>query len=156
MDRLLSCLLLEMDGLASKASIDGAIGRSSVMLVATAEKKELIDPALLRPGRLSIHIPLRLPDPTARTVSCEPWLPRQMWRHSLAREQEIFRRKLSTAEVSPKDLAWLVEATEGWTGADLDHLCREAALVALRRDIHAERVSMEHLQEALRLLAIRP
>jgi len=63
---------MEMDGIASKISHtetkEGMSKQPSVMVVATTERKEMIDPALLRPGRLSIHIHLPLPDPSARLV----------------------------------------------------------------------------------------
>jgi len=52
------------------------------------------------------------------------------------------------------DLEHLAELTEGYTGADLEALCREAALLALRRDINATKVHMSHFLEALK--RIRP
>lgn len=137
MDRLLSCLLMEMDGITAKTTPGGgaAEGRPPVMVVATTESKALIDPALLRPGRLSIHIHLPLPDPAARL--------------------EILERKLAglpAQQLSRDDREWLVGSTPGWSGADLDNLCREAALYALRHDITALHVERGHFEAALQLL----
>ena len=47
------------------------------------------------------------------------------------------------------DLKKLAELTEGYTGADLEALCREAALIALREDIKASVVKMKHFEKAL-------
>jgi len=141
MDRLLSCLLMEMDGIASKISHtetkEGMSKQPSVMVVATTERKEMIDPALLRPGRLSIHIHLPLPDPSARL--------------------EILECKLFGLpfQLTTRQRQQIVEATHGWSGADLENLCREAALLALRQDIAASHVEYVHIEEALHLLNIQ-
>lgn len=68
MDRFLSCLLMEIDGISSKTSYENSTNRPSVVLVATSESRSLIDPALLRPGRLSIQIHVTPPDFSARAV----------------------------------------------------------------------------------------
>ena len=60
-----------------------------------------------------------------------------------ARAQEILERKLAglpAQQLSRDDREWLVASTPGWSGADLDNLCREAALYALRHDITASHV----------------
>lgn len=59
------------------------------------------------------------------------------------RAQEILERKLAglpAQQLSRDDREWLVASTPGWSGADLDNLCREAALYALRHDITASHV----------------
>eukprot|EP00952_Eustigmatos_sp_NYUAD-ZCMA_P013570 53689-Eustigmatos_ZCMA.PRE.1 len=58
MDRLLSTLLVEMDGVGSGADV--------VIVVAATNDKDLLDPAILRPGRFDVHVELPLPSREAR------------------------------------------------------------------------------------------
>lgn len=105
-ERMVTQLLTEMDGITQPAG---------VVVLAATNRPDLIDPALLRPGRFDLVLEMPLPDVTAR-------------RAMLA----VHTRCMPLA--ADVDLAVLAEATEGFVGADLAGLCRLAALAALARD----------------------
>ncbi|WP_457751717.1 CDC48 family AAA ATPase [Thermococcus sp.] len=104
-DRLINQLLTEMDGIQEN---------SGVVVIAATNRPDIIDPALLRPGRFDRLILVPAPDEKARL--------------------EIFKvhtRKVPLAEdVSLEELA---KRTEGYTGADIEAVVREAAMLAMRR-----------------------
>ncbi|WP_219973839.1 ATP-binding protein [Rubrobacter xylanophilus] len=105
---LVSQLLSLMDGLNS-------LGR--VCVIATTNRPEALDPALRRPGRFDHEIEIGLPDAGARL-------------HIL----KIHTRRMPT---DPElDLEQIARATGGYSGADLEALCREAALACMRRTIN--------------------
>lgn len=103
-ERVLSQLLTEMDGIEEL--------RRVVVLGAT-NRLDMIDPALLRPGRFDLQLLLELPDQASR-------------RQILA----VHTRKRPVAE--DVDLDGLAAATGGYSGADIRHLCNRAALAAIR------------------------
>jgi transitional endoplasmic reticulum ATPase len=108
-ERVVSQLLTELDGLEAL---------EDVVVVATTNRKDLIDDALLRPGRLDRHVEVADPDADAR--------------------REIFEihtrdRPLAT-DVDLDDLA---ARTEGYAGADIEAVCREAATAAVRDHVEA-------------------
>ncbi|ASJ12967.1 CDC48 family AAA ATPase [Thermococcus thioreducens] len=104
-DRLINQLLTEMDGIERN---------SGVVVIAATNRPDILDPALLRPGRFDRLILVPAPDEKARL--------------------EIFKvhtRRVPLAEdVSPEELA---KRTEGYTGADIEAVVREAAMLAMRR-----------------------
>ncbi|KAG0279451.1 hypothetical protein BGZ95_001154 [Linnemannia exigua] len=106
-ERVLSTMLNEMDG------VENATG---VLIVAATNRVDLIDKALLRPGRFDRVVYVPPPDLDAR---------RQILK--------IYTRDIPLA--NDVDLDAIAEATEMYTGADLQNVCREAALVALRSRI---------------------
>ncbi|KAJ2160667.1 hypothetical protein GGF46_002098 [Coemansia sp. RSA 552] len=122
-ERILSTLLNEMDGVESA---DG------VLVVGATNRIDMIDAALLRPGRFDRVIYVPPPDRIAR--------------------KEILRIRAGSMpladDVDPDSLAG---RTEGFSGADMTNLCREAALLALRADMGAQTVDMRHFEAALRL-----
>jgi transitional endoplasmic reticulum ATPase len=118
-DSVVAALLTEMDGVSS---------RGDVVVIGATNRIDLIDPALLRAGRLETHIELGLPDREAR-------------RAMLAITDVRFARGV--------DLDALADSTEGMSFADIAGLLREAALIALRRDPAAIAVTGEHLREAM-------
>ncbi|WP_122089049.1 AAA family ATPase [Halalkalicoccus subterraneus] len=103
-ERVVSQLLTELDGLEEL---------ENVVVIATTNRPDLIDDALLRSGRLDRHIHVSAPDEEAR--------------------REIFavhtRGKPLADDV---DLDWLAAETEGYVGADVEAVCREAATAAVR------------------------
>ena len=104
-DRLINQLLTEMDGIEEN---------SGVVVIAATNRPDILDPALLRPGRFDRLILVPAPDERAR--------------------YEIFKvhtRKMPLAE--DIDLKELAKRTEGYTGADIAAVCREAAMNAMRR-----------------------
>ncbi|MCS7126284.1 MAG: CDC48 family AAA ATPase [Aigarchaeota archaeon] len=123
-NRVSSQLLSEMDGVEELAD---------VIVVGATNRPNLIDPAVLRPGRLDRLIYVPPPDEKAR--------------YSILK---IYTSKMPLAsDVNLKEMA---ARTEGYSGADLESLCREAALNALRKNIEAEYVSREDFEEALRIV----
>lgn len=106
-EKVLGQLLTEMDG------IEGLRG---IVVLAATNRPERLDPALLRPGRFDLVLTLPYPDSRARA--------------------EILRIHTSKKPLAPDvDLAMLAEETEGFTGADLEYVCRQASWNALRRFI---------------------
>ncbi len=103
-DRVIAQLLTEMDGVE---------GRKGVIILAATNRPELIDPALLRPGRFDLAVELQLPDETERVGIFGIHL----------------RDRPVAAEITMEALAKL---TPGRSGADIEAICRRAALLALR------------------------
>jgi transitional endoplasmic reticulum ATPase len=99
------------------ALMDGLNRRANVMVIAATNLPNNIDPALRRPGRFDREIAMPIPDRAAR-------------RHIL----EIHSRGMPLAQTGdhPVDLDHLADITHGYVGADLEALCREAAMAALR------------------------
>ncbi|KAF3965188.1 hypothetical protein CMV_010604 [Castanea mollissima] len=121
-DRVMSQLLVELDGLHQ---------RVDVTVIAATNRPDKIDPALLRPGRFDRLLYVGPPNKTDR--------------------EEIFRihlRKIPcSADISINELASL---TEGFTGADISLICREAAVAAIEECLNASEITMEHLKAAIR------
>ena len=107
-ERVVSQLLTELDGLEEL---------EDVVVVATTNRKDLVDDALLRPGRLDKHVEVADPDETAR---------REIF--------EIHTRDTPLGE--DVDLDDLAARTDGFVGADIEAVCREAAQIAVREYVH--------------------
>ena len=125
------------------AELDGFDGKEAVVVLAATNRPDVLDPALLRPGRFDRHVMLNLPDKTARRAILD-----------------IHARKLPLADTS--DLEAIAAGTPGFSGADLKNLLNEAAIAAARR--HDDLITDADLQEArdkvmmgtVRTLAIQP
>lgn len=120
-ERIVNTLLVEMDGL---------VELNDVVVIAATNRPDIIDPALLRPGRFDRLILMGPPDADARLNTLM-----------------IHTRNMPLA--ADVDLAKLAEDTEGFVGADIEALCREAGFVALRKDIKIDVVTMSDFTEAL-------
>jgi cell division protease FtsH len=118
-EQTLNQLLVEMDGFNE---------RQEVIVLAATNRPDVLDPALLRPGRFDREIVVGLPDRTAR--------------EGILR---IHSSKLTLG--SSVDMAVLARSTMGMSGADLANLCNEAALIAARLG-HNE-VAMHDFEEAI-------
>ncbi len=121
-ERVISQLLTEMDGLEEL---------ENVVVIGATNRPDLVDPALLRPGRFDRVMMVPGPDKEAR--------------------EEIFKihtREMPIAE--DVDLEELAEETAGYSGADIAAVCKEAGMLALREDIETETVSKEEFEEALK------
>jgi transitional endoplasmic reticulum ATPase len=92
----------------------------------------LVDPALLRPGRIDRFVLVPAPDEKERL--------------------QILKIHTKNMPLKDVDLKEIVKKTEGFSGADLEALCREAAMNALRENIKAKEVKMKHFEEALKKL----
>jgi SpoVK/Ycf46/Vps4 family AAA+-type ATPase len=120
-DSVVAALLTEMDGVSS---------RGDVFVIGATNRRDLIDPALLRPGRLEVHLLLDLPGPQARAA---------------------FFDMTSVPLADAVDRDRLVEQTDGMSFADLDGILRRAAIAAMRKDPRAETVTWDDLEAALRV-----
>ena len=121
-DGVVAALLTELDGIEELRSI---------VVVGATNRPDMVDPALLRPGRLErlVHVPA--PDAAART--------------------EILKACARKVPLAPDvDLAALAVACEGYSAADCAALLREAAMCAMRESAAATVVTVAHLQSAAR------
>ena len=121
-ERVVNTILAEMDGLEEL---------QSVVVIGATNRPNLIDPALLRPGRFDELIYVTVPDAEGRE-------------HILG----IHTKGMPLAK--DVDLADLARRTERFTGADLEDLVRRAGLFALRDKIDAEQVTMAEFERALK------
>lgn len=106
-ERVVSQLLTELDGL---------VELKDVVVLAATNRPDLIDPSLLRPGRFDRMIYIPMPDLAARKKIFE-----------------IYMRRMPVAD--DVDIDDLAARTEGYTGADIEMICREAGMLALREKI---------------------
>jgi len=112
-------------------SIDGLEKMSDVVVIGATNRPDILDPSLLRPGRFDELILIAVPDIKAR--------------------EEIFRIHTKNMPLAKDvDLEELAEITDGYVGADIEAICREAAMSALREDIDASIVNMGHFRKALK------
>jgi transitional endoplasmic reticulum ATPase len=129
-ERVVSQLLAEMDGIEEL---------KGVVVLAATNRLDIVDPALLRSGRFEVLVELPIPDQEARLA--------------------IFRVHTRGKPLAPDvDLGELAERTEGMVGADIEGLCRQAAMLAIREFLEEQRggenvpllhIGRRHLEEAL-------
>jgi transitional endoplasmic reticulum ATPase len=132
-ERMVSQLLTELDGIEEM---------EDVVVIATSNRPDLIDSALLRPGRLDRHVHVPVPDEEARRAIFE-----------------VHTRDKPLAD--DVDLDSLARRTEGYVGADVEAVAREASMAATREFIASVepediddsvgnvRVTMDHFETAL-------
>ncbi|CAG7674180.1 unnamed protein product [Allacma fusca] len=109
-DRVINQILTEMDGMGAK---------KNVFIIGATNRPDIIDPAILRPGRLDQLIYIPLPDEKSR--------------------EAIFRANLRKSPVSKDvELTYLSKVTHGFSGADLTEICQRACKLAIRQSIDAE------------------
>ena len=111
-ERVISQLLTEIDGLMTLQNI---------VVIAATNRPDMIDPAVLRPGRFDRRVYVPPPDNDARL-----------------RILQIKTKDMPLENVKVEDLA---KKLQGYSGADIDAICREAAINALRRDPEAQKVT---------------
>lgn len=125
-ERVLTQLLTEMDGVNEL---------TNVTIVAATNRPDLIDKAIMRPGRLDRIVYVRLPDDKTRHA--------------------IFQIKLSKMPLSDDvSIDTLVAATDGYSGAEIQAICQEAALYALEVDFNTTLIEWRFFEKALR--SVRP
>ena len=110
-------------------SMDGVEGLKNVTVMAATNRPDMIDPALLRPGRFDRMVLVGKPDLEARLSILK-----------------VHTRRMPLKDV---DLGSIASRTDGYVGADLEALCREAGLNAYREDHSAKHVEMRHFEKAL-------
>ncbi|XP_075738261.1 ATPase family gene 2 protein homolog A isoform X2 [Rhipicephalus microplus] len=126
-DRVIAQLLTEMDGIEKL---------EDVILVAATNRPDMIDQALMRPGRLDSIVYVPLPDFDTR--------------------KEILHLNLSKKPLGDDvDIEALASKTSGYSGAEVVAVCQEAALLALEEDIDATCIEGRHLEVALKLIQPR-
>nr|XP_023962152.1 ATPase family protein 2 homolog isoform X4 [Chrysemys picta bellii] len=126
-DRVLAQLLTEMDGIEQL---------KDVTILAATNRPDMIDKALMRPGRIDRIIYVPLPDAKTR--------------------REIFKLQFRSMPISDEVcLEELVLQTQKYSGAEITAVCREAALLALQEDIQAKCIMGRHFQHALSIVTPR-
>ncbi|KAH8271895.1 hypothetical protein KR044_009911, partial [Drosophila immigrans] len=122
--RILSTLLTEMDGIVSVA------GQQHILVVAATNRPDMLDDALLRPGRFDklIHVPA--PDLESRLALLQ-----------LHSQQMPFDEQVELDKIAAR--------TERFSGADLCNLCNEAAIEAFQRDSDACRIELQDFETVL-------
>jgi len=119
-ERVVNQILTEMDGLENL---------QDVVVIAATNRPDMLDTALLRPGRFDRIILTPAPDKKTR--------------------EEIFKVHTKGMPLKDVKIEELAEKTEGYVGADIEAICREAAIFALRKDIKSTKVSMKNFEQAL-------
>ena len=121
-DSIVNQILVEMDGIEN---------RKGVVVVASTNRPELVDPALLRPGRLDRLLYVTAPDLKAR-------------------ERIIMVHTKNMPLAENVSITHLAQVTEGYSGADLENLCREAGMQAIRELLYDfKQIEYQHFEHAL-------
>ncbi|MDY7060382.1 MAG: CDC48 family AAA ATPase [Methanomethylophilus alvi] len=116
-------------------ALDGVEQLNNVLVVAATNRPDMVDPAVLRPGRIDRMILVGKPDTEARLGILK-----------------VHTKKMPLGK--DVDLAHIAEVTDGYVGADLFSLCREAGLNAYREDHAIESVCLRHFEKAMEI--VRP
>ena len=125
-EQTLNQLLVEMDGFGTN---------SGIIVMAATNRADILDPALLRPGRFDRQIHISLPDVKAR--------------------EEILKVHARNKHLSPRvNLLDVARRTPGFSGADLENLLNEAALLAAREN--CREIKIYHLDEAVDRVMMGP
>lgn len=120
-EKVVNQLLTEMDGLEEL---------NNVVVIAATNRPDVMDTALLRPGRFDRIVLVGVPDTQAR--------------------EQIFAVHLKGMPLATDvNVASLVEKTDGYVGADIEAVCREAAMLTLRKDLSAQEIPQSSFDEAL-------
>jgi len=124
-ENVLNQLLAEMDGIEDL---------TNVIVIGATNRPDILDPALMRPGRFDRIVYVPTPDKKGRLEILK-----------------IHTKKMRENKILDKsvNLDKLAEETEGYTGADLESLVREATMLALREDINTKLVTKKHFDKAL-------
>lgn len=120
-DRVVNQLLTELDGIES---LEG------VTVIAATNRPDMIDPAITRPGRIDRSVEVEIPNKEGRRKILD-----------------VHTRDMPLAD--DVDIDSLAEQTEYFVGSDIEAMCREAAMISLRKDPEDEEVSMEEFEEAI-------
>ncbi|XP_062902608.1 ATPase family gene 2 protein homolog A [Mobula hypostoma] len=126
-DRVLAQLLTEMDGIEQL---------HNVTILAATNRPDMIDKALMRPGRIDRIIYVPLPDTPTRA--------------------EIFKLQFRSMPIGDDVcLDYLVNRTQKYSGAEIVALCREAALLALQEDLQAKIITKKHFEQSFKIVTPR-
>jgi SpoVK/Ycf46/Vps4 family AAA+-type ATPase len=120
-EQVIAQMLTEMDGLEEL---------TDVVVIAATNRPDIIDPGLLRPGRFDRMILVPAPDKEARFQIIQ-----------------VHTQNMPLAK--GVDLKEIADETDGYSGADLEAVAREAAILALREDISATEVTAKHFEQSM-------
>ena len=137
-ERVLNQMLAEMDGLEDL---------NDILVIGATNRPDMLDPGLLRPGRFDKILLVGAPDEKGRLQIFEIHT-KKMPIGDSSGKKELSKEK---REILLKELA---KKTDGYTGADLEAVSREAAMLSLRESINSKFVTEEHFSEALK--KVRP
>lgn len=119
--RVVNQLLTEMDGMEELHDIS---------VIAATNREDIIDPALLRPGRFDRHVEVALPDEKSR--------------------ESIFKVHTKDMPIADDvDIKQLAQDTDGFVGADIEAVCREAVMLTLRENFDSEVVTNDAFKKAM-------
>lgn len=116
-DRVINQILTEMDGMGAK---------KNVFIIGATNRPDIIDPAIMRPGRLDQLIYIPLPDEASR----------------LSILKSVLRKSPVAKDV---DLVFLSQSTDGYSGADLTEICQRAVKMAIRESIEREHMARQSM-----------
>ncbi|MFH0711657.1 MAG: CDC48 family AAA ATPase [archaeon] len=120
-ENVLNQLLAEMDGIEDL---------TNVIVIGATNRPDILDPALMRPGRFDRIVYVPVPDKVGRL--------------------QIMKIHTKNMPLDKSvDLNKLADETDGYTGADIESLAREAAMLALREDIDTKKVTKKHFEQAM-------
>ncbi len=119
-ERIVNQLLTSMDGLEDLGN---------VFVMAATNRPDMVDPALLRPGRFDKLLLIPIPDEAARL--------------------KILQIHSNRMPLDKVDLGKFAKKLEGYVGADIENVCREAGMTALREDRQANKVTEAHFEKAI-------
>ena len=121
-ERVLNQMLAEMDGIEDV---------NDILVIGATNRPDMLDPAILRPGRFDKILLVNAPDENGR--------------------ENILKIHTKNMPIKNKEalIKEIAKKADGYTGADLEALAREAALLSLRENINAEEVHKKHFEEAL-------
>ncbi len=120
-ENVLNQLLAEMDGIEDL---------TNVIVIGATNRPDILDPALMRPGRFDRIVYVSVPEQEGRLKILN------IHTKNMPLDKSVDLRKLS-------------EETEGYTGADIEALAREAAMLALRENIDTKKVTKKHFDKAM-------
>ena len=119
-ERVVNQLLTEMDGLQEL---------NDIIIIGATNRPDILDTALLRPGRFDRIILVPVPDTKTR--------------------KEIFKVHTKGMPIDKEiDINQLIDKADGYVGADIESVCREAAIFALREDMKAKTIKLKHFEKA--------
>ena len=158
-ERVVNQMLTEIDGLEDL---------HDVVVIAATNRPDIVDTALLRPGRFDRMILTPIPDEETRLQIFNvhtKGMPLAVEAQE-KKQKKMVAAKIKTGEVSTETeieissengeiksredfLKFIAKKTEGYVGADIEAVCREAAILALREDINSKEISKKHFEKAL-------
>eukprot|EP00013_Stygamoeba_regulata_P009776 CAMPEP_0177687614 /NCGR_PEP_ID=MMETSP0447-20121125/34221_1 /TAXON_ID=0 /ORGANISM="Stygamoeba regulata, Strain BSH-02190019" /LENGTH=684 /DNA_ID=CAMNT_0019197865 /DNA_START=140 /DNA_END=2195 /DNA_ORIENTATION=- len=136
-ERVLSCFLTELDGVVSASS-----SAEPLVVIGTTTHRSQLDRAILRPGRLDLQVELHLPNVSERVTLLRAHADRLPLSERLSSDCETILRSAA-------------ERLVGASQSDLENVWREAAMLALREDVHSAVIDRIHVAQGVDLMCSR-